>query len=310
MSTSTGVLPSYQRLANGVPVPLFSRRSFRPREKYLILLVFMTFGVVCFGAFFYLPDFRTGGAAVNSVYRVYQSMQKAGPELLLPVPPRASGDVKDSRLSAIGHPNAVPPGHEGSDHQDVHLVEDKQKLQAKIDEEYQQQKTLEKPDMGESRVRTSSSSSLIVHKEELVLVTVPPAPADKLPLIVGGEDKDPIARQRRDKVKEMMKHGWDNYVRYAWGKNELRPISKRGHSASIFGASNMGATIVDGLDTLYIMGLHDEFKQGRDWIAENLDFDINCPKIVIMIEHLKLKRIKIIQEHFVSLAVSINIIRI
>jgi len=71
-----------------------------------------------------------------------------------------------------------------------------------------------------------------------------------------------------------MKHGWDNYVRYAWGKNELRPISKRGHSASIFGASNMGATIVDGLDTLYIMGLHDEFKQGRDWIAENLDFDI------------------------------------
>ena len=86
---------------------------------------------------------------------------------------------------------------------------------------------------------------------------------------------DDVTNQRRDKVKEMMKHGWDNYVRYAWGKNELRPISKRGHSASIFGASNMGATIVDGLDTLYIMGLHDEFKQGRDWIAENLDFDIN-----------------------------------
>jgi len=59
-------------------------------------------------------------------------MQKAGPELLLPVPPRASGDVKDSRSSAIGHPNAVPPGHEGSDHQDVHLVEDKQKLQVRI----------------------------------------------------------------------------------------------------------------------------------------------------------------------------------
>lgn len=57
--------------------------------------------------------------------------------------------------------------------------------------------------MGESRVRTSSSSSLVVHKEETVLVTVPPAPADKLPLIVGGEDKDHIARQRRDKVKEV-----------------------------------------------------------------------------------------------------------
>ena len=79
----------------------------------------------------------------------------------------------------------------------------------------------------------------------------------------------------------MMKHGWDNYVRYAWGKNELRPITKRGHSASIFGSSTMGATIVDGLDTLYIMGLHDEFKQGRDWIAENLDFDIVSTKLAI-----------------------------
>lgn len=62
-------------------------------------------------------------------------------------------------------------------------------------------------------------------------------------------------------------------MRYAWGKNELRPISKRGHSASIFGSMSLGATIVDGLDTLYIMGLEEEFKQGRDWIAEN--FDIN-----------------------------------
>lgn len=131
MTTSTAVLPSYQRFANGVPVPLFSRRSFRPREKYLILLVFLTFGVVCFGAFFFLPDFRTGGAAVNSVYRVYQRMQKAGPDLLLPVPPRAPGDVKDSRSHVAAHPNAVPPGHEDSDHQDVHLVEDKQKLQVR-----------------------------------------------------------------------------------------------------------------------------------------------------------------------------------
>ncbi|XP_066586398.1 mannosyl-oligosaccharide 1,2-alpha-mannosidase IA-like [Prorops nasuta] len=86
---------------------------------------------------------------------------------------------------------------------------------------------------------------------------------------------DDVTHQRREKVKEMMKHGWENYVRYAWGKNELKPISKKGHSASIFGSSTMGATIVDGLDTLYIMGLHQEFKQGRDWIEENLDFDIN-----------------------------------
>ncbi|XP_063237050.1 mannosyl-oligosaccharide alpha-1,2-mannosidase IA-like isoform X2 [Bacillus rossius redtenbacheri] len=85
--------------------------------------------------------------------------------------------------------------------------------------------------------------------------------------------RDNVTSSRRAAVREMMKHAWDNYVRYAWGKNELRPISKRGHSASIFGSQSLGATIVDGLDTLYIMGLMDEFKQGRDWIEENLRFD-------------------------------------
>ena len=36
----------------------------------------------------------------------------------------------------------------------------------------------------------------------------------------------------------------------------------------------MGATIVDGMDTLFIMGLKDEFKEARDWIDQNLSFDV------------------------------------
>lgn len=38
----------------------------------------------------------------------------------------------------------------------------------------------------------------------------------------------------------------------------------------------MGATIVDALDTLYIMGLHDEFMDGQRWIEDNLDFSVVC----------------------------------
>lgn len=56
---------------------------------------------------------------------------------------------------------------------------------------------------GDSRVRASSSSSLVLHRKDDVLETVPPASASKLPLTVGGEDKDPIARERRNKVKEV-----------------------------------------------------------------------------------------------------------
>lgn len=73
----------------------------------------------------------------------------------------------------------------------------------------------------------------------------------------------------------MMKHAWDNYRTYGWGHNELRPIARKGHSTNIFGSSQMGATIVDALDTLYIMGLHEEFMDGQRWIEENLDFSVN-----------------------------------
>lgn len=55
--------------------------------------------------------------------------------------------------------------------------------------------------------RASSSVSPVLpdHRKEQTIQTVPPALADVLPLTVGGEDKDPVARQRRDKVKEVSK---------------------------------------------------------------------------------------------------------
>lgn len=71
----------------------------------------------------------------------------------------------------------------------------------------------------------------------------------------------------------MMRHAWNNYKLYAWGKNELKPMTKRAHLTSVFGGGDLGATIVDGMDTLYVMGLIDEFREGRDWIAEH--FHIN-----------------------------------
>ena len=74
----------------------------------------------------------------------------------------------------------------------------------------------------------------------------------------------------------MALHAWSNYEKFAWGENELKPISKIGHSAGIFGArpTKLGATIVDGLDTLYLMGFIDEYKRGRDWIINTFNLNI------------------------------------
>lgn len=70
-----------------------------------------------------------------------------------------------------------------------------------------------------------------------------------------------------------MIHSWDNYKLFAWGKNELRPLSKRGHTGSVFGMYDFGATIVDGLDTLYLMGLQSQYEDGRDWVQKKFTME-------------------------------------
>lgn len=73
---------------------------------------------------------------------------------------------------------------------------------------------------------------------------------------------------RANAVKDAMLHGWSNYKQYAWGTDELVPSEKKGKDWM-----GLGATIVDSLDTLYIMGLMEEYQEARDWIANDLDFD-------------------------------------
>lgn len=73
----------------------------------------------------------------------------------------------------------------------------------------------------------------------------------------------------------MTLHSWNGYKKHAWGKNELKPISNTGHLPGIFGSGdNLGASIVDALDTLKIMGLDDEVKLGADWIRDHFSIKI------------------------------------
>lgn len=82
---------------------------------------------------------------------------------------------------------------------------------------------------------------------------------------------DPIEVQRREKVKGAMLHAWSSYEKYAWGNDELQPKSKKGVDS--FGG--LGATLIDSLDTLYIMGLDEQFQRAKEWVASSLDFNKN-----------------------------------
>ena len=84
------------------------------------------------------------------------------------------------------------------------------------------------------------------------------------------EDPDAANVARREAVKGAMKHAWDSYVDKAWGTDELLPRSGRGKQS--FGG--LGATIIDSLDTLFIMGLDEEYEKAKSWVL-NLDFNRN-----------------------------------
>lgn len=91
----------------------------------------------------------------------------------------------------------------------------------------------------------------------------------------------PLNDHQRE-VVEAMVHSWRGYRKYAWGYDTLKPLSKSG--SNWFG---VGLTIIDSLDTLLVMGLHQEFKEALDWIEKDLNFhrneDVNCFEMTIRV---------------------------
>src|SRR5262245_33843228 len=67
-------------------------------------------------------------------------------------------------------------------------------------------------------------------------------------------------------VRREFLHAWNGYKRYAWGHDELKPLSK---SYRDWYATSLYMTPVDALDTMIVMGLDAEAKKTREFIVEN-----------------------------------------
>ncbi|CAG8594893.1 2442_t:CDS:2 [Ambispora leptoticha] len=63
------------------------------------------------------------------------------------------------------------------------------------------------------------------------------------------------------------------YSRDAWGFDEYHPVAQNG--SNLYGKDGIGFMIVDSLDVLIIMGLDEEYKTAREWVANVLDFNQN-----------------------------------
>jgi ER degradation enhancer, mannosidase alpha-like 2 len=73
-----------------------------------------------------------------------------------------------------------------------------------------------------------------------------------------------------ERVRQDFLHAWKGYEQYAWGHDELSPLSKSYHN---WYASSLLMTPVDALDTMVLMGLKDEADKDRELIDKQLSFD-------------------------------------
>nr|XP_004654168.2 endoplasmic reticulum mannosyl-oligosaccharide 1,2-alpha-mannosidase [Jaculus jaculus] len=95
--------------------------------------------------------------------------------------------------------------------------------------------------------------------------------ASMKPSLAARVKKEPVPLNERQKgVIEAFLHAWKGYCKFAWGHDELKPISRT--FSEWFG---LGLTLIDSLDTMWILGLKKEFEEARKWVSEELKFQKN-----------------------------------
>mmetsp|Transcript_1179 Transcript_1179/g.1434 ORF Transcript_1179/g.1434 Transcript_1179/m.1434 type:complete len:628 (+) Transcript_1179:65-1948(+) len=85
------------------------------------------------------------------------------------------------------------------------------------------------------------------------------------------QKSDEIAYERKKYVKAAMVHAWNGYRDHAFGFDEVKPVT--GGTTTHWGG--LGTTLIDALDTLWLMDMKDEFWEARDWVRDSLDQNVD-----------------------------------
>ena len=116
------------------------------------------------------------------------------------------------------------------------------------------------------------------------LLSLPSGKPHRLPQVqhtfekeLAGDKK--LRLERQASVKKTFQKCFTSYKERAWMKDELSPIS--GGSRDAFGG--WAATLVDALDTMHIMGMHDELQDAISAVAA-IDFSTSTESVVNIFE--------------------------
>ncbi|KAM9798066.1 mannosyl-oligosaccharide 1,2-alpha-mannosidase IA isoform 1-T1 [Neosynchiropus ocellatus] len=232
-----------------------SGMGLRLSQKFVFLLFLSGLVTLCFGALFFLPD------SVR-LKRIFLSKTETQP-----VTVGSENDAKEhlKRPKEQDHPRGMTSAKGETS---TKMKSRKPPLPHEGTEGGDAQEDLSLKSEADKVASSNQVASLDTYKKFEKCLLKPALGRDH------GKPSDPQTNERREKVKEMMKFAWDNYKQFAWGKNELRPLTKNGHIGNMFGGLR-GASIVDSLDTLYIMGLMEEYNDAKEWVKNNLELTSN-----------------------------------
>lgn len=75
-------------------------------------------------------------------------------------------------------------------------------------------------------------------------------------------DYQKTLKQRKRAVEQMMSHAWNGYKTFAWGRDEMRPVS--GGSRDNWG--DIAMNLLDSLDVLYLMKRKTDLESAREYV--------------------------------------------
>jgi mannosyl-oligosaccharide alpha-1,2-mannosidase len=84
----------------------------------------------------------------------------------------------------------------------------------------------------------------------------------------------PPAKQAAAQVRNEFLHAWNGYKKFAWGHDQVNPVSGT-YSEFFVPGHSIGLSMIEALDTLYVMELDDELAASVAWIDKNVNFDID-----------------------------------
>ena len=115
------------------------------------------------------------------------------------------------------------------------------------------------------RDELTRAAAMVAVAALLVACASPTGPPKASPAAAPVDRADLPARVRSEFL-----HAWRGYERYAWGHDELKPVSRTAHD---WHGESLLMTPVDALDSLLLLGLDEEAERAKALILDRLSFD-------------------------------------